>query len=307
MELDFHHHPIKAAALRFKKSRWAVCKTTTIENIGRQTMATLLRLTRMLRLVRRARGVWLLTLGLGVSSWALPAQTPASAPSQATPAHHHSKKSAPAPEAPQASPAPLTLEEQQPVPPNVTYRNGQLTIDASNATLSQVLHSVQAKTGASVDIPASASGERVAAVIGPGQPRDVLVTLLNGSKFDYVILGVNGNPGGVQKIILTPRQAGGSQPASTAQSQPQPLPQDQAEEEIQPAEAEVEPAPPEHPMPPGRFRPPSSGALAAKPQPSNSSRRRKTAQIRKTVARRRSRCWKSCKKCRSSSRFINSN
>ena len=35
------------------------------------------------------------------------------------------------------------------------------------------------------------------AQLGPGLPRDVLNTLLNGSKFDYVILGVTGKPGAV--------------------------------------------------------------------------------------------------------------
>ncbi len=46
------------------------------------------------------------------------------------------------------------------------------------------------------------------AQLGPGLPRDVLNNLLNGSKFDYVILGVTGDPGAVEKVILTPRQGG---------------------------------------------------------------------------------------------------
>jgi hypothetical protein len=46
--------------------------------------------------------------------------------------------------------------------------------------------------------------------LGPGQPRDVLNTLLNGSKFDYMILGVAGQPGAVQRIVLTPKVAGGA-------------------------------------------------------------------------------------------------
>ena len=110
-------------------------------------------------------------------------------------------------EVPQAPAAPPTLEETAPTPPHVTYRNGQLTIDAHNSTLSQVLRAVQTQTGASVDIPASAGSDRVVTQLGPGLPHDVLKTLLNGSKFDYVILGVAGNPGAVQKIILTPRES----------------------------------------------------------------------------------------------------
>ena len=66
---------------------------------------------------------------------------------------------------------------------------GQLTIESKNATLAQVLRSVQAKTGASFEIPASANSDRVVAQLGPGQPKDVLAALLNGSKFNYIILG----------------------------------------------------------------------------------------------------------------------
>jgi hypothetical protein len=84
----------------------------------------------------------------------------------------------------------------------VTYKNGQLSIDSRNATLSQVLRSVQTQTGASVEIPPGGGNERVVATLGPGQPKDVLASLLNGSKFNYVILGEASNPGAVKKVIL---------------------------------------------------------------------------------------------------------
>jgi hypothetical protein len=223
----------------------------------------------MLRLKHRLGLVLTMLAGALMLPVALQAQTTTAPQSHPKTVHHH-KKPAPAEETPQPAPPPPTLEQQQPQPPDVTYNNGQLTIDARNATLSQVLHSVQAKTGASIDVPASASNDRVATVIGPGQPRDVLVSLLNGTKFDYVILGINGNPGGIQRVILTPRQAGGSQTTSGAvQQQQQPQAQDQSEED-QAAEVEAEPPPPEHPMAPGRFRPPifrSPNGEAAPEQP----------------------------------------
>ena len=124
-------------------------------------------------------------------------------------AHARHKKAAPVAEVPATPPAPPpTLEQSAPTPPRVSFQNGLLTIDATNSTLSQVLRAVQSRTGASIDIPGGAGSERVVAQLGPGLPRDVLNTLLNGSKFDYVILGVTGNPGAVEKVILTPRQAG---------------------------------------------------------------------------------------------------
>lgn len=126
-------------------------------------------------------------------------------------------------EAPAVPAPPPTLEQSPPTAPRVSMQNGLLLIDAHNSTLSQVLRAVQQQTGASVDVPAAANSERVVAQIGPGQPRDVLTALLNGSKFDYVILGVLGNPGAVQKVLLTPRQAGGA--AIAAQNNVPPPPQ----------------------------------------------------------------------------------
>jgi hypothetical protein len=117
------------------------------------------------------------------------------------------RKTAPEPEVAQ-TPAPTpTLEQQTPVPPQVSYQNGQLTIDSQNATLSQVLRSVQVKTGASIDMPSGAGSERVVARLGPGTPKDVLAALLNGSKFNYVILGGPTESGGVQKVILLSKSA----------------------------------------------------------------------------------------------------
>lgn len=132
---------------------------------------------------------------------------PASGPAAAR-SHGRRSKAAPVAEAvPTPPPPPPTLEQSPPTAPRVNLQNGQLTIDAPNSTLAQILRAVQARTGASIDIPSSAGNERVVAQLGPGLPRDVLNTLLNGSKFDYVILGVTGDPGGIQKVILTPRQA----------------------------------------------------------------------------------------------------
>ncbi len=134
---------------------------------------------------------------------------------------HRSKKPAPASEVPEPPPTPPTLEQQPPTAPQVTYSNGQLTISSTNSTLSQVLRSVQTQTGASVDIPPGAGTERVVATLGPGKPQNVLASLLNGSKFNYVILGEPNNPGAVQKVILMAKVAGSSNsaPQTTAAEQ----------------------------------------------------------------------------------------
>ena len=143
-------------------------------------------------------------------------------PAATTPAHKskaHARKPAPVAEVRQTPPPPPTLEQQPPAPPQVSYQNGQLTIDSRNATLSQVLRSVQVQTGASVDMPTGAGSERVVARLGPGKPKDVLASLLNGSKFNYVILGESNNSGRVQKIILLSKNSSSGDAAATTTAQ----------------------------------------------------------------------------------------
>jgi hypothetical protein len=161
--------------------------------------------------------------------------------------HAHRKKAAPDPPAAQAPAPPPTLEQSPPTAPQVNYSNAQLTIIAQNATLSQVLRSVQSLTGATVEMPSGASNERVVGQFGPGEPRNVLNALLNGSKFNYIILGVTGDPGAVQKVILTTFRP--ATPGNTAQNT---SPPEEPQDEEGYNEPEPQPGPPQ-PIPP-QFR-----------------------------------------------------
>ncbi len=105
-----------------------------------------------------------------------------------------------------------------PSAPRVSYANSQLTIQADNSTLADVLTAVRAQTGARVDVPAGAGSERVVAQLGPGNPRDILSRLLEGSKFDYILLGSDTDPTAVTQVIVTPRA--GVSGALNASSQP---------------------------------------------------------------------------------------
>ncbi len=189
---------------------------------------------------------------------AKPTATTATATQTATPhkARAHHKKAAPVAEVPQTPAPPPTLEQQSPIAPVVSYRNGQLTISAPNSTLSSILRAVQLQTGAAMDIPSGASSERVATQIGPGLPRDVLNTLLNGSKFDYVILGVAGNPGAIQRVLLTPKQAAGAAGTQTASAPPPSASEDEDNSSADAGGESEYPGPPEQPTPPGAFRRP---------------------------------------------------
>ena len=119
--------------------------------------------------------------------------------------------------APQPPSPPPTPEQGPSSPPEVNYQHGQLTITARNSTMSDVLNAVKQKTGAAVDMPAVTS-ERVVGQFGPGAPRDVLAQLLNGSHYDYVLMGSPAEPGALKKIVLTARVSG---PEPTPPTQPQ--------------------------------------------------------------------------------------
>lgn len=169
---------------------------------------------------------------------------------------HAAPKPPLAPE-PQPPPAPLTPEQMPPVPPQVSYSNGLLTIVATNSTLADILQAVSVRTGASVDAPAHLTGERVAARIGPGTPRYVLSDLLSGARFDYILLGSDGDPNGVRKIILAPSQSSPGTSGAIAQAQPRPAPpaQEDVDEEVEEEQA-AQPAPqPPQPVQSPRHRP----------------------------------------------------
>ncbi len=109
----------------------------------------------------------------------------------------------------QAAPAPPppTLAQQPATPPQVSFQGGQLTISAQNSTLGDILKAVKAQTGATIDLPGTAS-ERVIGHFGPGPARDVLTALLNGSHFNYVLLGSSTDPGALDRVVLMAKSGG---------------------------------------------------------------------------------------------------
>jgi len=116
-----------------------------------------------------------------------------------------------APDQPEAQPAPApppTLAEQPASPPQVTFQGGQLTISAQNSTLGDILKAVKAKTGATIDLPGAAT-ERVVGHFGPAPARDVLAELLNGSHFNYFLLGSSTDPGALDRVILMAKSGSG--------------------------------------------------------------------------------------------------
>ena len=144
---------------------------------------------------------------------------------------------APIPEPP--PPVALNPEQMPPAPPQVTYQNGLLTIVANNCTLSDVLHAVAARTGATIDAPPTLTGQRVAAHLGPGAPQDVMADLLSG--FDYIVVGNNNDPNSISSIVVSANN-GSESPPSVAPPPPPPEPPEPTEPE--------QAAPQQTPVPP---------------------------------------------------------
>lgn len=197
-------------------------------------------------------GKWLVSISVGL----LLVVPSASAQ---TPSRHKGRKVAKQqvvlPPAPRGPLPQVPLDQLPAVPPQVNFQDGRLTIVAQNSTLGDILREVRQRTGASIDVPPSAT-ERVVARLGPAPARDVLATLLNGSSFNYVMVGSVADPSSLSSVVLTSRPAGGGAQTVAEVSQPSPVYSPPARTELMPGMGR-----------PGQFVPPLAQAVT--PQPGN--------------------------------------
>jgi hypothetical protein len=103
---------------------------------------------------------------------------------------------------------------------SVDFRNGKLKIFSDRATLAEVLTEVRRRTGADIPIPPAAAQEQVFGTFGPGAARDVLAGMLNGTHFNFVMVGADTDPSQLRSVLLTPRD--GSPVSMPAIETPQP-------------------------------------------------------------------------------------
>ena len=146
----------------------------------------------------------------------------------------------------QPNPVRTSLAEQYPArPPRVIFHDGQLSITADNSTLPDILAAIHQRTGAAMELPANLGNERVAVKLGPAATDEVLAALLNGSRFDYIVLSHPDNPLTPERIILREKTADSSpsgglngmasgQPAYRPQVETQEMPETVPEEEPPP-------------------------------------------------------------------------
>ncbi len=131
----------------------------------------------------------------------------------------------------------------------VEYKNGRLSVSAERASLAEILNEIHRQTGTEITMPSGAAQEQIVANVGPLPLREALSSLLNGSRFNIVMVDSDREPGKLKSVILTYRSAGASQPGMASPESP--ATQTEPEPEQQPVqEAQPEMQPPDAPPPP---------------------------------------------------------
>ena len=143
----------------------------------------------------------------------------------------------PVPLVPPAPKPPDWPANDQPKPASVVWNSQGLRIDASNSSLQQILKEVATETGAKVE--GMGADQRIFGIYGPGPARDVLSQLLDGSGYNVLMVGDQGQG--------TPREIVLSQPP---QGPAPPVPQNQNSEAEDNADVADQPQPQPPPQPP---------------------------------------------------------
>ncbi len=125
-----------------------------------------------------------------------------------------------------------------------------LRIDADNSSLDQILKDVSTDTGAKVE--GLSADQRVFGTYGPGPARQVLSDLLDGTGYNVLMFGDQGE-GTPREIVLSAPPTGPAPPNDNRSMA---------------AEEEYEPEPPPEPMPPPEMAPnPSEPSTSGPPLP----------------------------------------
>jgi hypothetical protein len=146
---------------------------------------------------------------------------------------------------PKAASTPAPPPEQLPpaTPPQVTYRDGLLTVTATNSSLGSLLSAIRNKAGIQFDGLENGAPERVAIAMGPAPEGEVLAAILGGSSFDYIVLERPDSPGIVQRVVLTPKggAAAANNPQPAAHTPIAESDDDEDSEEATPQDTPVQP------------------------------------------------------------------
>lgn len=157
--------------------------------------------------------------------------------------------------------APNAMSSARPLPPSlldkpaqaarISLSGGQLSVDANNSSLTQILHDLSSTSGMTVD--GLDKDQRVFGVYGPGNPRDILSSLLDGAGYNFLLVGLT-DAGTPREVVLSARSNAPLTPSPSTPSAP--------EEEDEPV---VNNYPPEQVTPPPR--PPATPGQDSNGQP----------------------------------------
>jgi hypothetical protein len=100
--------------------------------------------------------------------------------------------------------------------PTVSYADGELTVNAQNSRLGDVIEAIRVRTGISVEFLSGPMNDRVFDQVVPAPLRDVLTKLLYGLGLNYVIQTSSQDPQIVTKLVLS------AQPQVAATGPPRP-------------------------------------------------------------------------------------
>jgi hypothetical protein len=166
--------------------------------------------------------------------------------------------------------APSRFQEPA-TPPVVTAGKNQLMVKADNSSLSQILRQVSSQTGMKLD--GMSGDERVFGSFGPGAPREVLTSLLDGTGYNMMMVG--NLPNGAPRQLLLSRRPSGSDAGGAVTPNPNPTPNpngnpdsdnpdDQEQQDFQEAPSPPSILPADPPAPgqpqPGAPQPPPGGS-----------------------------------------------
>jgi hypothetical protein len=151
---------------------------------------------------------------------------------------------APAPVQPEAPKPPDWPVNDQPKPATVEWNSKGLRIDATNSSLQQILKEVATATG--TQISGATKDQRIFGTYGPGPAREVISQLLQGSGYNVLMIGdqgqgtprqvvLSGKPTGpAPQVAYNPNQGGDDDNSADVEEPPQPQPQTQPESEPPP-------------------------------------------------------------------------
>ena len=138
------------------------------------------------------------------------------------------------------APKPDWPANNKPSPAAITWNASGLRIEASNSSVQQILKEVATLTGATVE--GIDQDQRVFGVYGPGPAREVLGRLFDGSGYNMLLIGDQGQ-GTPRQILLTSRDGKSAVKAPKGSSEDE---EDDVEQDDQ--QQEQPPQPPQPPL-----------------------------------------------------------